>query len=231
MIKMLLCDIDGTLISTSLTGNPTNNRFYYSLKEVFGIDPLYDREKYNGWTDYQILSDMIIPFGITQSDLDQKLNIIAEKMIEGIEKKGKAKDTFFVIPGVFDFLKKVDTLPIVKGIFTGNLKKVGKWKLRLNQIDSFFIFGLYGDYMLNKSEIMQKKLPEYTHYRHKEFANDNCCIIGDTAEDIKAGKFAGVKTIGVLTSVYTKKSELEAVRPDLIISSLLDPRVMQFLYT
>lgn len=226
---MLLCDIDGTLITTQFTGDPEKNRFCHSIKSVFGIDVMYNRSRYNGWTDYQILWEMVKPFGIKQSELDQNIDKIAEMMIEGVENTGIAKTIFCIIPGVRKFLKQIEKLPINKGIFTGNLEKVGKWKMELNNINAFFNFGLYGDHMKNKSEILERKLPQFIRSKPEKIEYANCCVIGDTAEDIKAGKHIGAKTIGVLTSSYSTKLELGAAYPDLIVSSLLDPEVIDLL--
>jgi len=46
-----------------------------------------------------------------------------------------------------------------------------------------------------------------------------CSIVGDSIADIRAGKSAGIKTIGVLSGLYSKK-ELEKEKPDLILRNI-----------
>ena len=229
MIKAILCDIDGTLLLTRSTGKPTEKRFFHSIKDVFGVKSVYDREKFNGWTDYRILSEMVKPLGITKEELDQKLDQVAESMIEVIREISGRKKYFSVIPEANEFLRKIHPFPIYKGVFTGNLSKVGKWKLSTHDLDSFFTFALYGDYMKDKAELLEKELLSLLKSFKEEIKPADCCVIGDTPEDIKAGKQMGVKTIGVMSSAYTKKSEMELQKPDLLVSSLADLLVIPFI--
>jgi HAD superfamily hydrolase (TIGR01509 family) len=46
-----------------------------------------------------------------------------------------------------------------------------------------------------------------------------CAIVGDSVTDIKSGKNAGVKTVAVLSGIFTKE-ELEKEKPDLIIENI-----------
>jgi HAD superfamily hydrolase (TIGR01509 family) len=46
----------------------------------------------------------------------------------------------------------------------------------------------------------------------------NCIIVGDSINDIKAGKTAGAKTVGVLTGLFTRQ-ELVNEHPDLILEN------------
>jgi phosphoglycolate phosphatase-like HAD superfamily hydrolase len=47
----------------------------------------------------------------------------------------------------------------------------------------------------------------------------NCVYVGDTATDIKAGKAAGMRTIGVLTG-FDEYDTLEKEKPDAIMESV-----------
>ncbi len=46
----------------------------------------------------------------------------------------------------------------------------------------------------------------------------DCLVVGDSVNDIKAGKAAGAKTIAVLSGLYTRQ-ELVKLNPDLILES------------
>jgi HAD superfamily hydrolase (TIGR01509 family) len=45
-----------------------------------------------------------------------------------------------------------------------------------------------------------------------------CVVVGDSVADIKAGKTAGIKTIAVLSGIFSRE-ELEREKPDLILES------------
>jgi phosphoglycolate phosphatase len=46
-----------------------------------------------------------------------------------------------------------------------------------------------------------------------------CVVVGDSVADIRAGKNAGAKTVGVLSGIFSR-NELEAEKPDLILESV-----------
>jgi HAD superfamily hydrolase (TIGR01509 family) len=54
---------------------------------------------------------------------------------------------------------------------------------------------------------------------------EDCCLVGDTPEDIEMGKRAGVSTIGV-HSEYVTRSRLEAAAPDLLLENIHDLTAM-----
>ena len=55
----------------------------------------------------------------------------------------------------------------------------------------------------------------------------NCTIVGDSISDVRAGKNAGIKTIAVLTGLFSYE-ELEKEHPDLILDSINSiPRLLE----
>ena len=46
-----------------------------------------------------------------------------------------------------------------------------------------------------------------------------CVVVGDSVADIKAGKTAGIKTVAVLSGIFSRE-ELESEKPDLILKSV-----------
>ncbi|MCL2135483.1 MAG: HAD family hydrolase [Candidatus Bathyarchaeota archaeon] len=59
----------------------------------------------------------------------------------------------------------------------------------------------------------------------------DCLIVGDSVNDVRAGKAAGINTIGLLSGLYFYE-ELEKECPDMILSDLTElPKVMSFDYT
>jgi HAD superfamily hydrolase (TIGR01509 family) len=49
----------------------------------------------------------------------------------------------------------------------------------------------------------------------------DCVIVGDSVVDVQAGKAAGVKTVAVLSGLYTRE-ELAVAKPDFIIGNLTE---------
>jgi HAD superfamily hydrolase (TIGR01509 family) len=46
-----------------------------------------------------------------------------------------------------------------------------------------------------------------------------CIVVGDSVADVKAGKTAGIKTVAVLSGIFSRE-ELEREKPDLILESV-----------
>ena len=46
-----------------------------------------------------------------------------------------------------------------------------------------------------------------------------CAVVGDSVVDVRAGKYAGMRTVSVLSGIFTKE-ELEKENPDLILESI-----------
>ena len=56
---------------------------------------------------------------------------------------------------------------------------------------------------------------------------DNCVYVGDSRIDIKAGRAAGMKTVGVLTGLDDYDSLMEE-GPDMVINSLVDLQITSY---
>lgn len=50
---------------------------------------------------------------------------------------------------------------------------------------------------------------------------NGCIVVGDSVADVRAGKKAGIKTVAVLSGIFSRQ-ELEKENPDLIVESVKD---------
>ena len=64
--------------------------------------------------------------------------------------------------------------------------------------------------------------------KHEICDCSTCVIIGDTGTDIEAGKVLGIKTVAV-TSGVRGKHLLEKTCPDLIVESICDPKLLNWI--
>jgi len=54
---------------------------------------------------------------------------------------------------------------------------------------------------------------------HLDIHVGDCAVVGDSVVDIRAGKNAGIKTVAVLSGIFSR-TELEKEKPDLILESV-----------
>ena len=85
----------------------------------------------------------------------------------------------------------------VMGLATGNLEKTGRYKLAQGNLNEYFPFGGFADDSEDRAELTKKGVEKGIKYIGK--IPDEIFVIGDTIYDVRAGKAAGAKVIGVAT--------------------------------
>ena len=63
---------------------------------------------------------------------------------------------------------------------------------------------------------------------HLHLDGDKVVHFGDTPRDVIAGKKAGIQTVAVATGVHSV-AQLRREKPDLLVTSLDDKRILKFL--
>ena len=91
----------------------------------------------------------------------------------------------------------------------------------LNELEQFSI-GKYFDPIVTAFDTKPKPAPDplIKCIKKMNLPKEDCLIVGDSVNDIRAGKAAAIKTIGVLSGIYSY-DELSKEKPDLIIQSIL----------
>lgn len=96
--------------------------------------------------------------------------------------------------------------------------------LKIKALQTCFQFVLTGDGVSRSKpdpEIFLKTASEL-NVNHSE-----CVVFEDSVFGVQAAKFAGMGCIAVTTGVYSAQ-ELEKNKPDLIVKTLKDPKILQF---
>jgi phosphoglycolate phosphatase-like HAD superfamily hydrolase len=105
------------------------------------------------------------------------------------------------------------------------MRSVSK-NLLANELEHFKI-GKYFDPIVTSLEAKPKPAPDalIKCLNSMNIIKDECVIVGDSPNDIKAGKSAGISTIAVLTGLYTFE-ELSKEKPDFIMQSIISIKDM-----
>lgn len=198
MKKLLLWDIDGTLVTTGLAGV---NAFLLAIEKTFGIQTTRDGVEFAGRTDIRIMHSMFKKLSIEPSGENlQKLQknyfqCLAEELPR---RAGK------VLPGVLEILQQSQKRgDIVLGLLTGNLSRGAEIKLTHYKIWRYFPFGAFADDSMDRNELGPVALRRAKEKFHHEFDPRHVFVIGDTPHDIECGKAIGAQTIAVATGGYT----------------------------
>jgi phosphoglycolate phosphatase len=212
--RLLLWDIDGTLISTGAAGQRAIGR---ATAERFGGDGDLDGVEIAGRTDTGIAQQILRKYDAPISDesvrsfLDLYVRLLAEELPR---RQGR------VLPGVLELLqrsaKQADT---ALGLLTGNLERGAKLKLEHYQLWHFFAFGAFSDDHHDRNELGAFALSRALEGTGTKFAGSQVDVIGDTGHDIACGKAIGARTIAVATGSWSRE-QLAAYGPDFLFDDL-----------
>lgn len=219
-MKLVLFDIDGTLLSSEGMGRASMQR---ALDEVFG-SPGNPGYRYDGKTDRQIVREVMRLEGHSDDHIDSRMETLMELYVEGL-RAGAESGKFNVkplagVPEILDALEVRDD--VVLGLLTGNIAPGARIKLTAAGIDpNRFRVNAFGSDHENRPE-----LPGIAQRRASEvlglsIAGDRLVVIGDTPADIECGRSLGARSIGVASGHYTVE-QLMAHNPYAALPSLAD---------
>jgi phosphoglycolate phosphatase len=214
MKKLILFDIDGTLIKNS---NEHKKSFSYAFKKVHDIEASIDLINYHGKTDQQIILEVLMKKRLNKKEI--KLKECMDKMIFYMKKQ---KIKVELINGVTNLINRLEKEHIL-GLVTGNLKSIAIKKLKQVKIYNYFKVGGFGSDAIKRPDLVKiaiKRAETKFNFKGEVF------VIGDTPNDIIAGKEANVKTIAVSTGIFSK-DELKKYNPDYIFEDLNNKKIIE----
>ncbi len=218
MKKLLLFDIDGTLL---LTGGAGKIAFEQAFEELFEIPDSWGNLDPHGKTDPAIFDEVAqqkLGRLLTEGESDLLMEVYEELFEAHIQQSPK----FELMPGVVEILEHLTQDPTVfLALATGNFEGAGHMKLKRGKIDHYFHTGGFGNDAKERHKIVLAAIAYAEELAKQKFAKDQIFVIGDTEYDIAAAKKAGVRSIAVLTNGRTHQS-FEKDPPDHILKDLTD---------
>jgi phosphoglycolate phosphatase-like HAD superfamily hydrolase len=199
MIRLVLFDIDGTLI---LTGGAGIKAFAESFAEEFDLPHATETMDFAGRTDrglaYQVFRANHIE--LTEANFHRFTKAYTQRLAKHLP-----ADNTQPLPGVLALLEAIETLPVppVLGLLTGNLPLGAELKLIHYNLWHRFEFGAFGDSTENRNEIARTALES----ARNQFPNLNpseILIIGDTPADIHCAQSINAPVLAVATGNFTE---------------------------
>jgi phosphoglycolate phosphatase-like HAD superfamily hydrolase len=212
--RLLLFDIDGTLVST---GGAGVRALKVVIEKRYGTrDDLHDVE-IAGRTDSGIASSILQKYKVdpTPMNIDGFLDEYVALLPEML-----ATTDGNVLPGICEILARMNgRTDRVLGLLTGNVKRGAELKLQHYGLWDFFEFGAFADDHHDRNQ-----LGEFARTRAQEkhghaFDAAQIDVIGDTPHDIACGKAFGARTVAVATGGSTRE-KLSAFKPDFLFDDL-----------
>lgn len=219
MHKLVLFDIDGTLVLTGGAGLRAMNR---AGESVFGVSNMLDGVAVAGRTDWIILRDALRRIG---RDLDDGLfaRLRAEHVAnlrEEIEAAGEGVKA--VMPGIDALLPVLQSRPDASlGLLTGNFHEAARIKLEHFDLWRYFTCGAYGDDAEDRNELVPVAVERARERGVPPVRFEDVVVIGDTPHDIACAQAVGAQAIGVATGTYTV-DQLRAAGAAVVFADLSD---------
>lgn len=220
-MKVLLFDIDGTLIRGGGAGRKALNRAAFTLygkKHACSELSLAGRtDLYNFGEAYRVATGK----KPTRAAVE-RLHQAYLKHLPYYVKSALRDRTYHVPPGLKALLKRLSRdKRVLLGLGTGNMEKGARIKLEPSGFNAYFLFGGYGSDAFHRHALLKKAVIRARKLSHASFTAKDVYVIGDTPFDVSAGKKAGFKTIAVGTG-YASWKELRESRPDHLAKGFRD---------
>lgn len=216
-MKLLLFDIDGTLLISNGAGRRAMNK---SLSKMMGIDTITLKGiDFGGRTDQQIIYDILLANGMSPeeatADLPRALNAYIDAFTEAFQ-----HDFFTDLEGAVELVKalaKYDHLQLA--LLTGNVEKTAYLKVEAIGLEGYFPFGAFGDDYADRGKLPQLAVDRAKAHNGHHYKEKDIVIIGDTKHDILCGRSLNVMSIAVATGHY-KSGDLSQYNPDVLMDDL-----------
>ena len=220
MKRLLLFDIDGTLLSTE---GAARRAFHRALLEVYGTAGPIDTHSFGGKTDPQIARELLEADGMPEDEIYARLPVFWHAYLDGLEEEMRATEyRTSVYPGVRDLLNAlVRQETVVMALLTGNVERGAHLKLSSAGLRDYFSFGVFGSDCEQRTGLPPIAVERARGVTGRTFAGTDIVVIGDTPNDIRCGESLGVYTVGVATGGHGR-AELEAEGADVVFDDFTD---------
>lgn len=215
MTRLLLFDVDGTLIRTHGAGVKA---FAKTFATEFGINDGTEELQFAGRTDTSLVREFFLKKQIEPSE--ENFKRFFEHYVFWLDYLlNKCRGEICV--GVWSLLPKLANLPNAPamGLLTGNVRLGAEIKLRHFQLWDFFELGAFGDDHENRDSLATVAFSRARQVLDEPLKGEDILVIGDTPLDVQCAKSIGAKSLAVATGGATME-KLEESKPTLLVPNL-----------
>jgi len=215
MVKLILFDIDGTLVHT---GGAGIKAFAKVFSTEFGVPNGVDKMKFAGRTDVNLVREFFTMNGIEATQ--ENFRRFFERYVFWLDQILRHSETT-ACPGVVEFMHAVRALPNPPafGLLTGNIRLGAEIKLRHFDLWKEFETGGFADDYEDRDQIAHAALQRGSRVLGQPLRGEQVLVIGDTPLDIRCGRAIGAKVLAVATGGATL-TELQRHQPDWAVQDL-----------
>ncbi|MFQ6618726.1 MAG: HAD family hydrolase [Fidelibacterota bacterium] len=224
MDKLLLFDIDGTLI---FSGRTSIEAYIRSIESVFGEAVLLEYGDYAGLTDPQIFINGLKKANLNRSHFEANKNLLYRYYIQFLKRNYPGADDRFIYPGVREMLELLSQrADIVLGLLTGNIEEGAKIKLKPYSILKYFSLGAFGSDSMDRNQLPRIAIKKAEDRFKRSFKPSELVIFGDTVHDVRCAKTIGAKSV-VVHPTAERIEEIKKAKPDHFLQSFIQLDILK----
>ncbi len=215
--RILLCDIDGTLMDSSGEGTISMSR---ALQDVYGLTGPIEDYDMAGKTDWQIITELMQQAGLDDETIEASRPAAFAAYARHVEIAAPSFN-MRLLPGVTSLLAQLTAdSAFILGLVTGNTREAVPYKLQSVGIDpGLFKFGAFGSEHIDRNTLPSLALYRLSQMMGSPVQPESAMVIGDTPRDVDCARHAGLKVLSVATGQFDREA-LALHNPDYLLDDL-----------
>ena len=228
MPKLVLFDIDGTLV---LTGGAGVRAMTRACDEIVGSSDALHGVAVAGRTDWIILSDALERMG---KGLDERLfTALRDRYVTYLREEIKVPGhgVKAVMPGIQTLLDDLQSRDdVYLGLLTGNFEAGARIKLEYFDLWRYFRCGAFGDDAADRNALVPFAVSRARECGVPDVPPHDILVVGDTPHDVACARAAGATPVAVATGMFTT-DQLRESGADIVFRDLSDKAAFTSLLT
>jgi phosphoglycolate phosphatase len=204
--RILLFDIDGTLVSTGGAGAVA---WRQAFDELHGIPADIGQFTDAGMTDPDV-GEQTFEAVIGRKPTPRELAQLIQRRLEHLPEAIAQSEGYKVLPGVPERLRQLSHDGHLLGLITGNGDGAAFVKLSRGDLMRWFSFGAYATAGVDRAGIVRQAVERGEATLGASVPNSEIFVIGDTPLDIDAAHAADCTAVAVATGHYDADALREA---------------------